>query len=85
MDPQQQDVQHEKSVIEKVDGVKEKETKDDLSVDLENSGAVKGDDSDGRVDWTFKQILATVSLCGLYVGTFNSGSKPYIPTTSIPY
>jgi hypothetical protein len=38
------------------------------SSDLESSGAVKGDDSDGRVVWTFTSIVATVSLSGLYVG-----------------
>ena len=38
------------------------------AIDVENRGAVKGDDSDGRIDWTFKQILATLSLSGLYVG-----------------
>jgi hypothetical protein len=39
-----------------------------LAVDLENRDAVKGDDSDGQVDWSFKQIVATVCLSGLYVG-----------------
>lgn len=39
-----------------------------LGVDLDNSEAVKGDDSDGRVNWTPLQIVATVSLSGLYVG-----------------
>lgn len=34
----------------------------------EKAGVAKGDDSDGRVNWTWKQILATISLCGVYVG-----------------
>ncbi len=34
----------------------------------EKTGVAKGDDSDGRVNWTWKQILATISLCGVYVG-----------------
>lgn len=42
-----------------------------LGVDPENHDAVKGDDSDGRVDWTWKQICATICLTALYVGKFN--------------
>jgi hypothetical protein len=41
-----------------------------LGVDLANIEADKGDDSDGKVNWTLKQILATLFLCGLYVGKF---------------
>lgn len=41
---------------------------DTLGVDIENRDAVKGDDSDGKVDWTWTQIVATISLAGLYVG-----------------
>lgn len=48
--------------------LKKVETKATLAVDMKNRDAIKGDDSDGRVDWTFKQIVATVSLSGLYVG-----------------
>jgi hypothetical protein len=43
-------------------------TVDDLTPDIENRGAIKGDDSDGRVNWTTKQVLATLFLSGLYVG-----------------
>lgn len=39
-----------------------------LGIDIENRDAAKGDDSDGRIDWTRKQVLATISLSGLYVG-----------------
>lgn len=37
-----------------------------------DTGPIKGDFSDGRVNWTTKQILATIGLCGLYVGMFSS-------------
>ena len=52
----------EETFVEKV------ETIDDLAPDLENRGAIKGDDSDGRVNWTVRQVLATLFLSGLYVG-----------------
>jgi len=39
-----------------------------LGVDRENHEAEKGDDSDGKVTWTTKQILATIFLSALYVG-----------------
>lgn len=39
-----------------------------LGVDKENHEAEKGDDSDGKVNWTWKQILATIFLSALYVG-----------------
>ena len=48
--------------------VKKAEPINDLSPDLENRGAIKGDDSDGRINWTTKQVLATLFLSGLYVG-----------------
>ncbi|EXJ55395.1 hypothetical protein A1O7_08322 [Cladophialophora yegresii CBS 114405] len=49
----------------------------------EKTGVAKGDDSDGRVNWTWRQILATISLCGVYVGSqiplyFVGGSLTYI-------
>jgi hypothetical protein len=43
-----------------------------LGVDLSNAEADKGDESDGKIDWTLKQILATIFLCGLYVGNYLS-------------
>jgi len=39
-----------------------------LGVDKENHEAEKGDDSDGKVTWTTKQVLATIFLSALYVG-----------------
>lgn len=38
--------------------------------DIDEKGPVKGDYSDGRVNWTLKQIVATMALCGLYVGMY---------------
>ena len=38
-------------------------------IDVENHAAVKGDDSDGAVDWTFRNIMASIFLCTLYTGT----------------
>jgi hypothetical protein len=37
-------------------------------IDVENKAAFKGDDSDGAVDWTFRNILASIFLCMLYTG-----------------
>jgi len=45
------------------------EKTDTFDIDIENKLAVKGDASDGKVDWTFKQIVATVSLRMIYTGT----------------
>lgn len=38
------------------------------AVDVENKAAFKGDDSDGAVDWTLRNILASIFLCMLYTG-----------------
>jgi hypothetical protein len=54
----------EKASLERADTI------DALTPDLENRGAIKGDDSDGRINWTLKQVLATLFLSGLYVGQF---------------
>ncbi|KAH0842748.1 hypothetical protein AYO21_04253 [Fonsecaea monophora] len=60
-------------------------TRCELVVDVkdERDRVAKGDDSDGHVNWTWKQIVATVSLCGVYVGSqiplyFVGGSLSYI-------
>lgn len=39
------------------------------AIDVENSAAFKGDDSDGVVEWNFRNILASIFLCMLYTGT----------------
>lgn len=37
-------------------------------VDVENKAAFKGDDSDGHVEWGFKNLAAATFLCMLYTG-----------------
>ena len=66
---------HEKPSEDDVNDLKKINTVDALHVDLENSGAIKGDDSDGRINWTLKQVLATIFLAGLYVGKMMSISE----------
>lgn len=39
-----------------------------VNLEIEKGHAAKGDESDGHVNWTWKQIIATISLCGVYVG-----------------
>ena len=39
------------------------------AVDLDNNQAFKGDDSDGRIQWTFRKWLAAGFLAMLYTGT----------------
>lgn len=38
-------------------------------VDLENRYAFKGDDSDGKVEWTIRKLFASAFLAMLYTGT----------------
>jgi len=38
-------------------------------IDMTNSYAVKGDDSDGKVDWSTRSIFAAIFLAALYTGT----------------
>ncbi|KIW09922.1 hypothetical protein PV08_11698 [Exophiala spinifera] len=59
------------------------ETHDALHV--HNDLAHKGDDSDGEVDWTFRTIIAALSLGGLYTGSqimlyFVGGCLAFIQT-----
>ena len=42
-------------------------TFDDL--DLHNTLASKADDSDGKTTWSFRKLLAAISLAGFYVGS----------------
>ena len=42
---------------------------DTFDIDIENKLALKGDESDGKFNWTTKQIIATVSLSMIYTGT----------------
>jgi MFS family permease len=46
-------------------------TKDEVSIStihMEEHDAVKGDQSEGKVEWGTQQILATLFLCALYAG-----------------
>jgi hypothetical protein len=38
--------------------------------EMKNEQAFKGDDSDGRVNWTFKNAIAAITLGGLYTGKY---------------
>lgn len=40
-----------------------------FDIDPSNKKALKGDESDGKIDWTKKQIIATISLAMIYTGT----------------
>jgi hypothetical protein len=37
-------------------------------IDMKNSYAIKGDDSDGKVEWSMRSIFAAVFLAALYTG-----------------
>jgi len=37
-------------------------------IDVKNTHAVKGDDSDGKVTWSIRSIFAAIFLAGLYTG-----------------
>jgi hypothetical protein len=37
-------------------------------IDIENRHAFKGDDSDGKIEWTARKILASCFLAMLYTG-----------------
>lgn len=41
-------------------------------IDIHNEQAFKGDDSDGKVAWTFRTAFAACMLAMLYVGTLPS-------------
>jgi hypothetical protein len=41
-------------------------------IDMNNSYAVKGDDSDGKVEWNVRSMFAAVFLAALYTGTSTS-------------
>jgi hypothetical protein len=43
-------------------------------VDIENRYAFKGDDSDGKIEWTIRKIFASAFLAMLYTGTIPSKS-----------
>ncbi|KAF2003779.1 MFS general substrate transporter [Amniculicola lignicola CBS 123094] len=52
-------------------------------IDVTNSAAFKGDDSDGKVEWNLRTIFAAIFLAGLYTGSqvilyFTGGSLSFI-------
>lgn len=40
-------------------------------IDMKNTQALKGDDSDGKVVWNMRSIFAAIFLAALYTGTLN--------------
>ena len=64
----------------------EKTTTNDtlVPVDLENHQAFKGDDSDGKVEWTFKKLLAAAFLAMLYTGEITLQRAGMSITTDVP-
>lgn len=47
------------------------QTKTMEGIDTENRAAFLGDDSDGKVTWGLRQILAAIFLAGLYTGKYH--------------
>jgi hypothetical protein len=45
-------------------------------VDMNNTQALKGDDSDGKVEWSVRSIFAAIFLAALYTGS--STLKPQL-------
>lgn len=58
--------QTQKTTFSKTDDLEKVETFD---IDPKNKKALKGDESDGKIDWTTKQLIATISLAMIYTGT----------------
>ena len=73
--------QNEKSEVQELEeGFQEIEPAGNLVV-RQDSGVVKGDDSDGRIKWTTNQLLATLFLSGLYVG-MPLGKALHLPSSN---
>lgn len=47
----------------------------DFVVDIENKRALKGDDSDGAVEWNLKTIIAALCLGALYTGEWTFSKR----------
>ena len=59
----------------------------DQGVDMNNAHALKGDDSDGKVEWSVRSIFAAIFLAALYTGTtppLHPISTPISPKTNPP-
>ena len=56
---------HESPVTASLNLEKEKTLE---GIDVRNTHAFKGDDSDGKVKWSLRSIFAAIFLAGLYTG-----------------
>lgn len=58
----------------------------DQGVDMNNAHALKGDDSDGKVEWSVRSIFAAIFLAALYTGMNPSSSQSHLipPKTNLP-
>ena len=86
------DYAHEKQEVQYVEHVDESPTDSSHElqkertlegIDMTNSYAVKGDDSDGKVEWSTRSIFAAIFLAALYTGSqvilyFTGGSLGFI-------
>ena len=70
---------HEKQDINYVEHVETNDSSMNLhkeqtlsGVDMKNTSAVKGDDSDGKVIWSIRSIFLAIFLAALYTGMFHA-------------
>jgi hypothetical protein len=66
---------HEKQEINYVEHVQTNDSSMNLrkeqtlsGVDMKNTSAIKGDDSDGKVIWSLRSIFSAIFLAALYTG-----------------
>ena len=69
---------HEKQEVNYVEHVETNDSSMNLHkeqtlscVDMKNTSAVKGDDSDGKVIWSIRSIFSAIFLAALYTGRFD--------------
>jgi hypothetical protein len=71
------DYAHEKQEVQYVEHARDSPTESSHEltkertlegIDMNNSYAVKGDDSDGKVEWNLRSAFAAVFLAALYTG-----------------
>ena len=70
---------HEKQEVNYVEHVETNESSMNLQkqqtlsgVDMKNTSAIKGDDSDGKVTWSIRSIFSAIFLAALYTGNSNT-------------
>lgn len=68
-------IDHEKQDINHVEHVETNDSSMNLhkqqtlsGIDMKNTSAVKGDDSDGKVIWSIRSIFSAIFLAALYTG-----------------